>query len=284
MLLSPRERLQERARRELADDSFVFLPLRPSRQGYIVTQDYCFDLTGATSDYVNGRRSSIDHGVCTVMLLRPEEKDVFRHHFSLFSVYGSVHSGETTVPSGAQGRRNANREISRVFGHSRKLLPAVRAVNSELTTRMRRTPLLLPLRHFGNKELRNLIEDISENLTSQSDRDGYIRSRCTEFERAYPFQKTGKGGRFQSGSGVVFNAPGRALHGHFSRSESGSHQPLCELTARARLGGRIQNGFHYDCSRSQGEYSGVFENCHGASSNYVGRPHLNVYPNDFIRV
>jgi hypothetical protein len=61
------------------------------------------------------------------------------------------------------------------------------------------------------------------------------------------------------------------------------HNEVCFLNARVRLGGFYADGFHYDCMRRKARYEGRFANCHNVEANYTGRPHLNVYPNDYIR-
>lgn len=57
----------------------------------------------------------------------------------------------------------------------------------------------------------------------------------------------------------------------------------CLFNGLLRIGGAIRDGFHYDCTRSGGKYAGDFANCHNEIISKAGKPHLNVYPNDYIR-
>jgi hypothetical protein len=111
-----------------------------------------------------------------------------------------------------------------------------------------------------------------------------IMAACGRFEEDHPFQKDGRGGIFESPKGVKFKSPPRdQFHGKRSNQKTPEHADSCFLNARVRLGGFFADGFHYDCTRGKSAYSGRFKNCHKAEADYAGRPHLNVYPNDFIR-
>jgi hypothetical protein len=263
---------------------FTLLPLRKSSNGFVVTHEYCDQFLETASKYVEGRHECIINGVGTIFFLRQGENDVFRQKFHIFSLYTSVRTNRPLTASNENFRHSANEQIDSILAAARALIPSARAISQEVTTRMQRTPLLLPLRHFGSKELYRLIDDIESQIKNQTDPQAYIHARCREFEQTFPFERSRRGGgRFQSPSGVDFAAPGRDLHGAPRRNVAGPHAALCHLTAVARLGGPIRSGFHYDCTKGSSAYIGSFPDCHSEIKKYTGKPHLNVYPNDFIR-
>lgn len=179
----------------------------------------------------------------------------------------------------------ANVYASIALQSAKQIRKPVGAFAGELRDRLRRTPLLLPVRHFNSAHLTRLIEETCEAVRTASDPAQAIRQACNRFEEHHPFAKVGtRQGAFSNGAGVRFTAPGRQdFHGRRAARREGQHTDYCFLSARTRLGGPFQDGFHYDCTRGQANYSGRFRNCHGAADDYQGRPHLNIYPNDFIR-
>jgi hypothetical protein len=278
-------RLADRATRELREHYFTYLPLEKSAKGYVITQDYCSDLLDSASKFIRGRPASIVGGVGTLLLLRPWERDIWRNHFCHFSLYASILTNEAPVLSGSDAKRMANTQIDEFFLAARLQMPAAAAISQELSSHGQRTPLLLPLRHFGDARLNQLLDEIEIEVRRQPRPHEYVRKRCKAFEATLDSTRHGRGGRsYVNGAGVVFSAPGRALHGSFHFDGGGRHNSKCHLTALARIGGAIADGFHYVCTaRNGGPHSGAFANCHDEIAAFNGQPHLNVYPNDFIR-
>jgi hypothetical protein len=272
------------ARGELQGHFFTGKPLRRSPSGYVVTESHCEALGDAICGFLRGRPDCLADGLGIVMVLRPWESDRFREAFFPFGLYCAVRSADRPVTTGSEGRRMANAQARDIITTAKALIRPAAAVQREVTVRLKRTPLLLPFRHFGEPELARMINDIAREAVLTDHPDAYIRQRCSEFEYQFPFQKSSRaGGRFLNSQNVTFATPGRALHGSSPVEKTEQHNNRCILNAHLRGGGPIMSGFHFDCSRGRGNYSGDFADCHGSVRAYVGKPHLNVHPNDFIR-
>jgi hypothetical protein len=278
------ERFKDRAARELSSDDFTGLPLYPSQsRTYVLDRTYCRELINTLVAYVEGRPQCLIHGLGVVLILREWEHNNFDTNFLPFGLCKVCHVGEPISRSGVGASRTANKYTEIALEAASRLRSPVRAMTAEFETRLRRTPLLLPLRHFDSEHLCRLITEILEAIGNSAVTDDAIKAACRRFEMHHPFQRQGKGGSFESPKGIRFTAPPRNwFHGQRAENITGDHNEACFLNARMRLGGAFADGFHYDCTRGN-SHSGYFKNCHGAERHYQGSPHLNVYPNDFIR-
>ncbi len=279
------ERFADRAMRELGGDRFAGLPLYPSSgQAYSLDHDYCDDLIKTLVAYIEGRPDALNQGLGVVLLLRPWEQNQFETDFWPFALCKTLYVNERISRDGIGAQRVANKYAATAISAATRLRKPVRALNAEYETRLRRTPLLLPMRHFSSQHLQDLVAETLEAVRNVGIPADAIKAACTRFESHHPYKKHGRGGCFKSGLGVEFKAPGRnSFHGRRALTKASGHNEACFLNARVRLGGSLPDGFHYDCTRGNFVYAGTFRNCHDAEAAYRGRPHLNVYPNDFIR-
>jgi hypothetical protein len=279
------DRLVARATKQLAGDFFTGLPLYQSpERGYRVDGRYCANLVATLVRFVEGRPQSLEKGLGVVLLLREWEREGFDAFFWPFALCKTECVRETISRAGIGAERSANVYATTALSAANALRQPVRAVTSEFATRLRRTPLLLPLRHFDSHHLQTLLEETWRAATNRVALTEAIRAVCARFEASHPFARRGRGGIFENLRGVQFAAPGRNdFHGKRSNLRTDPHNNDCFLNARVRLGGSFADGFHYDCTRGKSNYEGVFKNCHDAEAHYMGKPHLNVFPNDFIR-
>lgn len=279
-------RFTARAGRELRSDQFTGVPLYPgSERSYAITAAHCRELIDTLARYVEGRPHCLENGLGVVLLLRQWEGKSFESNFRPFAICIETKIDEPLNTRGEAAKRVANVYALAALQAANQIRKPVGALAGELRDRLRRTPLLLPVRHFNSDHLRSLIEETWAAVRAASDPAQAIRRACDRFEEHHPFAKVGRRqGAFSNDAGVRFTAPGRHdFHGRRATRREGQHTDYCFLSARTRLGGPFQDGFHYDCTRGQTNYSGRFRNCHDAEDDHRGRPHLNVYPNDFIR-
>jgi hypothetical protein len=280
------ERFKARAVKELHPDQFAGVPLYAGTgRTYQITTQYCRDLIDTLGRYVEGHPNCLENGVGVVLLMRQWERQSFESQFWPFAICVERRIDEPLSTRGEAAKKAANGYASAAFRAANQIRKPVGALVGELQDRLRRTPLLLPVRHFGSPHLGRLIEEACVAVRAAADPAQAIRQACGRFENHHPFVKVGKKqGAFTNGGGVQFTAPGRHdFHGRRGARRQGEHTDYCFLSARTRLGGPFQDGFHYDCTRGATRYGGRFSNCHDAEGDYQGRPHLNVYPNDFIR-
>jgi hypothetical protein len=280
------ERFTARAVRELPFDQFTGVRLHASAgKSYMLTAAYCRELVDTLARYVEGRSDCLEDGVGVVLLTRPWETQSFENEFWPFAICIETRIDEPLNARGEAARRAANAYASAALNAANQMRKPVGALAGELRARLRRTPLLLPIRHFNSIYLRDLIQETRAAVRTASDPGQVIRQVCSRFEEHHPFAKVGRRqGAFSNDAGVRFTAPGRQeFHARRTAKREGQHNDHCFLNARTRLGGPFQDGFHYDCTGGRTNYSGRFKNCHNAEDDYRGRPHLNVYPNDFIR-
>jgi hypothetical protein len=163
-------------------------------------------------------------------------------------------------------------------------------LHRELREQANTTPLLLPVRNFDSADffggwLRALQADIvgaaDEALAGE-----ILSAARNEFETRYP-RKRGSGHllSFHDDREIEFRAPGvRRMHGRPWLAD-GHASEMCHLSGFRRLGAPFNAAFHYDAQKdSPRKLTSYFCQCHGDYEKMTGEPHLNIAPNDFIRV
>lgn len=278
-------RFVERASKELGGSNFTGLPLYAAGNSYAFDQAYCAELVQTLVAYVESRPNALDEGLGVILLRRDWERAPIEEYFWPFALCKTTFISGYISKSGEGAKRVANLYATEAIKAAASLRKAIRAMSVEFQARLRRTPLLLPINHFGPLDVdRLLIETAVAAKNSESPTEAILEA-CRRFETAFPFIRTGrKKGGFTSRKGVRFESPARdGFHGKRAAKKIEPHNEGCFLNCRVRLGGSFADGFHFDCSLPNRIYSGQFRNCHNADGPYQGRPHLNVYPNDFIR-
>jgi hypothetical protein len=234
--------------------------------------------------FVRGRPKALENGLAVLMLLRPWEKGGLSKFFFPFALYTEVNTADIPVRDGMRAKIIANSQAVKIIDTANSMIKPTRAIKAEIEERLKRSPILLPLRHFASDELAELLITIGEGIKEQVNPKCWISDKCREFERIFPFKKTGgKQGQFSNRNGINFTMPGRALHGEKGFVSGNGHNDMCFLNGKLRLGGPIADGFHYDCTAGGNCHSGNFCNCHDENDQYKGNPHLNIYSNDYIR-
>lgn len=277
-------RFCELARDQMPSIEFTGVPLRSVKGRYEVDREYCLDLLNTVLAYLNGRPCALNYGLGVVLIRRTFETTDLREFFSPFALCVNLIIDQKLSSTGEGRKRAANMFSSQAISEGKKLSTLLRYLNGIFLSQVRRTPLLLPIRHFDSPDLNLLIDSVSTAVTNSDSPLDFVEKACEKFLRTHPRQLDGKGYVFENKSGVQFKTPSRTdFHGKrpASPNENG-HKGACYLTSRLRLGGCYPDGFHYDC-RKGANYSGVFRNCHDAEAFYKGTPHLNVFPNDYIR-
>jgi len=160
------------------------------------------------------------------------------------------------------------------------------AIKKELRERANKTPLLLPLENFKSLVLAKTLRDLQTNLAVSQDENSVIKQHLALFEHSHPEQDDdeSKLAYRLDNRHIKFRAPGKATHG-FARPDKKIHKMQCLLSGRRRLGAPFNPGFHFDCTRGGSPLTGDFANCHTTEpSKLTGKPHLNIAPNDFVRI
>lgn len=191
--------------------------------------------------------------------------------------------------------KNASNKIVKNLRKAiRKCEEVLPAIAKEINSNDNRTPLLLPVRNYGTKEIRKLAKNVSEAVR---ERDPYVavRTAAKKFENDHPRVTYKKSilKHFINGKGVIFQSPGRDRHGfkrpgrdrHGAPSLFGNdHHESCLVRGRLRLGAAYDPRFHYDCVKSKGALASNWQSCH--SQNFAlpkGRDYVNIAPNDHAK-
>ncbi len=166
----------------------------------------------------------------------------------------------------------------------------LQALQRPLREQANKTPLLLPIRNFESRTYVGWLRTLQTNITSAENEQSaseIIRQAAEAFETIHPRQQvSGTCKRsFLDEREVEFRAPGAGrMHGLPSLKSAHPSQQ-CKLAAFRRLGAPFNAAFHYDAQKdSPKPLKGMFCGCHGAKSMMTGEPHLNIAPNDFIRI
>ncbi len=168
---------------------------------------------------------------------------------------------------------------------------AITALRKEVVERASRTPLLLPYRNFRSKQLHAWMRELQINLALQQDvssADSAIKAAAKRFEAYHPLKMVEDPKRKQpcylDEHSVEFHTPGKALHGMPHAADN--HPAKCILGGYRRLGAPFNAAFHYDCVKGlRGNLKGTFYQCHELEPESMeGDRHINIAPNDFVRI
>lgn len=176
-------------------------------------------------------------------------------------------------------------ELSRLFRQSviaaRGAIPKIRR---EVVQQDNRTPWLLPLKNFQSSVYETTLSTLHDRCIDHRNLDSSIATSKQIFERAHPPRKVRGSTRhcYVDDKGVEFHPPGKARHA-FARASFDNHPSTCLIAGRLRLGASYDRAFHYDCSRGERPLKGCFAGCHSEPVKWIGDPHLNIAPNDFVR-
>jgi hypothetical protein len=276
------DRLKKVGPKHLSGIQFTGLGLRSDNGKYAVDHEYCEELIETLAIYWQNRPNSILEGLAVVMLQRPWETTSFKDCFLPFALYKSDIVDAKLSAKGEGQKRSANVYINSAIATAIRLHASVRKITSIYRSELRRTPLLLPLRSFSSHNLWPLIKKAHDAVQSSVASNTAVYAK--EFLTAHERRSDGRGFVFVDDSGIQFKSPPRNLfHGlRPAKVNENGHNAKCFLNSRVRLGGYYEDGFHYDCTRGT-RLEGSFYNCHNECSTYRGDPHLNIFPNDFIR-
>jgi hypothetical protein len=249
---------------------------------------YAEDALNTLLHYVRGRPNCLDNGLGIVLARGSDHSsgdvNTVSEAFWPWALCATVTMDSPIGVRGAGLKHAANIHAETAIGTAVKLSGKLRKVTSMLTSEVRRTPWLLPLRNFNSPHLRGMLRAMSSALVATNDFDGCVRDAHDRFIRNHSVRRDGKGWVFKDDSSVEFKTPPRdQFHGaRRDVAEEGGHRSSCFFTARLRMGGYYPDGFHYDCRRGS-RLSGNLPNCHDDIEAYKGNPHLNIFPNDYIR-
>jgi len=180
---------------------------------------------------------------------------------------------------------------------TRKLREAVPTVKKEVTQKDSSTPLLLPVKNFESKVLRKELAVLSSKLAEPGKQGNAILKKFTAaIELRHPRKLVDYKSRpcLTDDRDIEFHAPGKAAARHSlarpkkeeKEHAADAHELKCLLAGRLRLGVPYDRVFHYDCQR--GERNNLIANlfnCHGDNTEQLeGDPHINISPNDNVRV
>jgi hypothetical protein len=279
------DRFRARFIKELSGHHFTFVPLRMDHmRTYRLSADHLQANLESFVEYSRKRAGCFDKGAAViVMKYRWDNVPEVRSFFFPYAPVAVLEISEPIALSGNRAAVQANKIISDLHAMARSLIKPVEFVSTELRARLKRSPILLPLRRFGAPELVSLLDEVLVQMVRATNSD-FIREACDRFEQSYPYQRDRRNtGKFVNSRGIDFSMPGRALHGNLWEGEQKDHTEFCLLNSRIRLGAPYDGGFHFDCTAAGEPYTGDLDNCHDAKRRYRGHPHLNVYPNDYIR-
>ena len=158
------------------------------------------------------------------------------------------------------------------------------AIAREINSNCNRTPLLLPDRNYGTREIRELAKKVSDAV-QEADPSAAVRAAAERFENDHPrvvFDRD-KRKHFINRKGVIFQSPGHDRHGASGLSGNDHHES-CLIRGRLRFGAAFEPHFHYDCVKSKGDLASNWQSCHRQDFALPkGRRHVNIAPNDHVR-
>lgn len=208
----------------------------------------------------------------------------FRHH--LFPSIPVIQLQWHPQMHSTQAQRTSKNElIALLRAKIIETCASISAIKKEFDERLRKTPLLLPIKNFHSNELRPLISALYDQIPFPSENPQQSLSISIQgIERSIPRTAIDKKSFYVDERGVHFFAPGtNDMHG--VARPSTDHPELCLLAGRRRFGAPYNPSFHFDCTHPpKSKLKGAFFMCHGnMPSELTGTPHLNISPNDHVR-
>lgn len=177
-------------------------------------------------------------------------------------------------------RRDLNSLERYLRSYCARIRSQAKIMNDHLSSRIRRTPFLLPPENFNHPTVSNALEYLHKNAASDPDLErtiskltmdinGSVRREPKHFEKHYT-----------NDDGLMFEAPNhRDFHGHVHPA---GHPARCYLRGRVRLGASYDSEFHFDCVPTRGQLKSSYTSCHDSFATGT-RQRLNIAPNEFIR-
>jgi hypothetical protein len=259
----------------------IFAPYRVTGPGSAAeARNHALDLLGRAADYIERDRESCNSGL-VALLFDPSEAE-FDAFSGAFFPWTIVVKAELPKRAGNAGARSiANLVFQALQSAANRGRSSVKAMTVEAKEWMNRTPLLLPLRNFDSKALRPELAHLFQELPDAQAPGDLLSATRKRIEKYHPRIGSKKSQKYYvDDRGVRFKMPGRHMHGVAHRAEG--HQTQCFLNGLLRLGGRIVEGFHYDCSVEGKRMRGSRSNCHDANEDVDG-DYVNIASNDFLR-
>jgi hypothetical protein len=156
-----------------------------------------------------------------------------------------------------------------------------------LSSRVRRTPLLLPPKNFGDERLMQMLRGLQVRPHDGTPFETVISNVIREFDKTATRQKRRSEGHhaealhYTNSDGLVFvSPPNNQMH---ANAHPEGERPSCILRGRARLGGSYNPRFHYDCEPSSGALKAEYLSCHDQPVSVGSSEYVNIAPNEHIR-
>lgn len=286
------DRVMSRVRADLKGQALFASPLRKNSAGnYAVDLEACDRALQSVSKALRADPQCLAGGLGVVILRRPWEQPRFSDFYFPFGLVRHAVSENANI-GGRRLKEVANATSRAVTETCRILIGPIKAARNRYESTAGKTRALLPIKNFSSPVLRDGLVRLSEELPYSDDPKKMLKEFDEALSELVPSRRErDHGAYFEDAANKWFKMPGRALHGRVrilaedspSAKGAGAHILRCHLAAKLRLGGTVIEGFHFDCTAKGKALVGDFEICHSITSRYHGRPHLNIYVNDFIR-
>ena len=163
----------------------------------------------------------------------------------------------------------------------------MRRIREEVQEKDSRTPLLLPLENFGSKHVRESVQGLpySIGIQDRGSIDADFESYVGKLQMSARLEAGARRTSFTDERGLRFETLQKAgsRHGGLISAKT-PHNAVCFLKGHLRLGVPFHSAFHYDVTGRDGaRVHKEMPDCHGHMEMRTGNPHVNIYPNDFIR-
>lgn len=232
-------------------------------------------------DHHNGLKETafaviaVEHDLASTNLLRQ----------ALFpSIYCATVDWRPTWGSNTQKKASANALVAALHDATQRAKAALVLLSNEVLARSNTTPLLLPVKNFSSDILVGELRALHVGLHRAEDHHEFLQMATERIKQAHPFQRIQDSSKraYVDDRQITYQCPGR--HRHAFARPNGDHPSSCILAGTRRFGAPYDRAFHYDCTKAgMPQLRGSFYGCHEPAAEYIGDPHLNVAPNDYVR-
>ncbi len=266
-------------------DLLIGKPITGRSLSASLTNGYADELIEYLSDHLRQRPQDADQGVGLLFGTPiPAQAAAFASRFFPFLLTQHFLAPDKVEGTEKEQSQQFNKLRPHLAAAAVGLRRAVAAMQQEIVKQRNRTPLLLPLLNFRSEHLESTLQHLANSLPAADNPTRALSDACLRFRKSHPMiSESGQQSFFQDARDVSFKSPGRHCHGNIVGQAMADHDSTCYVRGILRLGAQVAEGFHYDCTKGKAPFQGEFPNCHGAVAKQIGKPHLNIFPNDFIR-
>ena len=277
-------------KKTISSDSGTLLlhPMRPGTNSPTYSLTYRSELLEKCASWASERAADEDFSI--ILLFSRNDKEDSASLLADFFPFALAYGFESLRDVGSLNeiRRELKKLANALEPICARLRSSARTLHGHLASRVRHTPLLLPVKNFGSAVVKDTLEFLQQNAIECDPLDEYIKLAIkiiNDKEERVHMDSEGRRRKerelfYVNEDGLMFRTPNYDQFHGFPRLHG--HPPTCYLKSRTRVGSSFNPRFHYDCKPHRGRLKSEYDSCHDVTK--IGaKENVNIAPSDFVR-